>query len=153
MLLIQRCIIKYAGLEQVVAEVRPLTQVTINIRQWTPKSLQYHLSILFPYDLVSDSACWINWLLADGFDLWEDLSRLNLKYAFKHLGRVVDQVRQSLFKFTFWRHIDSLYDQFTRINTSSSTFDFGNHFIYLLVRKEGQRPHELDHKTIFVAFF
>ena len=105
---IKCCIREDARLQEVVAEVMPLEEMGVNVRQRRPECLQDHLSVLLADDLVPYAAGRIDVLLSDSFDLGDYLRRLALQNALEDADGVVEQVRHRLLELAFWRHIDGL---------------------------------------------
>ena len=75
---IKCCIREDARLQEVVAEVMPLEEMGVNVRQRRPECLQDHLSVLLADDLVPYAAGRIDVLLSDGLDLGDNLRRISL---------------------------------------------------------------------------
>ena len=85
-----------AGQHQIVSEVRPLLQVAVDVRKTLAEALHDHRSILLSYDLVPCTTCQEDVLLANCFDLADDLAALGLKDRFEDSDWLVDQVGERL---------------------------------------------------------
>ena len=66
-LVIEVLISENACLHQIATKVTSLEQLSVYIRHCCPESLQNHLPVLLPNNLVPSPTCWVNFLLTYRF--------------------------------------------------------------------------------------
>ena len=111
------------------------------------------LSILVSEDLVAGSACGEHLLPANDFDLVENGFTLTFEDGLKHFYRVIYQVRESLIKRAFWRHINGLKYELSRISIESARLNLLNQVVQLMLGEKGISPYKLQIQSIFGLIF